>query len=254
MIFFDSHAHLTDENFYENIDEIIERSKKASITKIINVCGDKKSLEKAYLLTKKYNSIYNAAATTPHDVEKEGDIFFPIVDKAASNRKIIAIGETGLDYFYQYSPKDIQKKFLKKYFELAKKYNLPVIIHCREAFVDLFAIADGIYQDKKAVLHCFTGTKKEALEVLNRGWYVSFSGIITFKNSEDLRKIVKIVPLNRILIETDSPFLAPQSKRGEKNEPANVVEIAKIIAKIKNESLEKIAKITYENASNLFSL
>ena len=254
MNFFDSHAHLTDEDAYENIDEIIKRAKDADVTKIVNICSNKVSFEKGRLLINKYGCVYNAAATPPHFVENEGDIFFPLVEDAAANKKIIAIGEIGLDYFYEYSHKDIQKKFLRKYLELAKKYDLPVIIHSRNAFSDLFSITDEIYINKKMLVHCFAGGEKEAKESLNRGWYISFSGIVTFKNNDELRKIVEIVPLDRILIETDSPLLAPQSKRGKRNEPANLVEIASVIAMIKKISLEEIAKITYQNAMRFFEL
>jgi len=252
MHFIDTHAHLTDLDAYDNLDEIIKRAKDANVLKIINICTNKASLEKGLRLAEKYDCIYNTAATTPHDVEKEGDIFFPIVDQIAENKQIVAIGETGLDYYYKYSPLETQKKFLQKYIKLAKKYNLPLVIHCRESFSDLFKIADTEGLKSKAVLHCFTGTQIEAKEVLKRGWYISFSGIVTFKNSNELREVIEIVPLDRILIETDSPYLAPQVKRGKKNEPANVVEIAKTIAGVKNMNLDEVANITYKNAINFF--
>jgi len=172
----------------------------------------------------------------------------------AKEKKLIAIGETGLDYFYGLSKKDLQKKYLINYFRLAIKHKLPLILHCRDAFLDLFEIADKEFVDQKALLHCFTGTQKEVRNVLDRGWYVSFSGIITFKNSNDLIEIVKICPLDRILIETDSPLLAPQSKRGKLNEPAYVVETAQMIASIKNVSLEEIAKITFDNAMKFYQM
>lgn len=254
MHFIDSHAHITDDNVYENIDEIIERAKRLNVTKIINICSNKESLDKGILLKEKYESIYLTAATSPHDVEKEGEDFFPLVEDACINKKIIAIGETGLDYFYEYSKKEIQKKFFIKYLLLAKKFNLPVIIHVRDAFLDLFSIADEFYQNKKALLHCFTGNESEAKEALSRGWYISFSGIVTFKKSENLRKVVKEIPMDKILIETDSPYLSPESKRGKRNEPSNVIEIAEFIAKIKNLSLKEVAKITYANTINFFSI
>lgn len=254
MHFIDSHAHLTDGDGYDDLDKIIEKARVANVTRIINICSDKASLEKGLLLKDKYDFIYLAAATTPHDVEKDGVDFYPIVVDAAKNRKIIAIGETGLDYYYEYSKKEIQKKFLIKYFLLAREYNLPIIIHCRDAFLDLFSIADEFYNNKKALIHCFTGKEEEANEVLKRGWYISFSGIITFKNSENLGNIIKDTPIDRILIETDSPLLSPQSKRGKKNEPANLIEIAECIAKIKKISLQEVAKNTFANAVKFFSL
>jgi TatD DNase family protein len=254
MHFIDSHAHLTDQNVYENLPEVILRAKKANVSKIINICTDKDSLDKGLDLSEKYDFIYLSAASTPHDVEKNGEEFFKLVEKAIINKKLVAIGETGLDYHYELSKKQIQKKYLIEYLLLSKKYNLPIIFHVREAFSDLFSITDEFYKNQKALLHCFTGTLQESKQVLDRGWYLSFSGIVTFKKNDDLRNVLKTIPLDRILIETDSPLLAPQSKRGKKNEPANVVEIAECIAKVKNLSLEKIAEITYENTIKFFCL
>ena len=167
------------------------------------------------------------------------------------NKKLIAIGETGLDYFYGFEKKEFQKLFFKNYLKLAKETNLPLVIHARDAFEDIFKVADEI-EHKRAVLHCFTGTKKEAKKVLDRGWLISFSGIITFKTSSDLRDVLKDIPIESILIETDAPLLSPQSKRGKKNEPSNIVETAEVIADIKNISLEEIAKITSDNANKFF--
>lgn len=251
MEFFDTHAHLTGEGDFDNLDEVIDRAKNANVTKIVNICTDIGSLDRGIQLSEKHDFVYSAGATTPHDADNENDIFFENVKKAAQAKKLVAVGESGLDYFYGIEKKEFQKLFFKKYLNLAKDNNLPIIIHSRDAFEDLFKIADEV-DHCKSVLHCFTGTKEEAKKVLDRGWYISFSGIITFKNSQDLRDVVKIIPIDRILIETDSPLLAPQSKRGKRNEPANVVEIAQVIANIKNSSLEEIAKITFDNASELF--
>ena len=252
MQFFDSHAHLTLQDEYENIDEIVDRAKKANVTKIINVCTNRSSLEEGLRLSKKYDFIHNSAATTPHDVDYQEDVFFSFVDQMAKEKKIIAIGECGLDYFYGKEKKDLQKKYLINYLHLAKKHNLGVIIHCRDAFLDLFEITDKEFINKKACLHCFTGLEKEAHEVIDRGWYISFSGIITYKNAQDIRDIVKNVPLDRLLIETDSPLLAPQSKRGKLNEPANLEEVAQMVADIKKISLEEIAQITFDNATKFY--
>lgn len=251
MEFFDTHAHLTGEGDFDNVDEIINRAKNANVTKIVNICTDIGSLDRGCSLSEKYDFVYTAASTTPHGADNSEDIFFEDVKKAVDNKKLIAIGESGLDYFYGLEKKEFQKLFFKNYLKLAKDNNLPLIIHARDAFEDLFQIADE-FEHQKVLLHCFTGTQKQAHEVINRGWYISFSGIITFKNSEDLRKIVEEVPLDRILIETDSPLLAPQSKRGKKNEPANVVEVAETVANIKGKNLDEIAKITFDNAARFF--
>ena len=248
----DSHAHITDQKMIDDLDDIISRAKENHISHIVNICSTKDSLEKSIPLTKKYPWIVSAGATSPHDVEKKGKEDFIFYEKMAKEQKLAAIGETGLDYFYMHSKKEIQKKYLSKYFLLAKKYNLPVILHCREAFEDLFAIADEDYKDKKAVLHCFTGNEKEAKEVLQRNWWISISGIVTYKKSYELQEIVKQIPLEKLLLETDSPYLAPQKYRGKRNEPAFLIETAKIIAELKGLSLQEIADVTSSNAKNLF--
>ncbi|MFA6118301.1 MAG: TatD family hydrolase [Parachlamydiales bacterium] len=254
MNFFDSHAHLTDLNAYEDKDIVIKRAIDAGVKKIVNICCNIKALQEGIELSKKYDFIYNSAATSPHDVEKEGGTFFPIVETAAEEKKIIAIGESGLDYYYEHSQKETQKKFLIKYLNLAKKYQLPVVLHAREAFSDIFEILDEYYQNQRAVIHCFSGTKEEAKSALDRGLYISFSGIITFKKTEVLKEVVKFVPLDRILIETDSPFLAPLSKRGKKNEPSFIVETAKAVSEIKGVSFNDLAKKTYENTMLFFNI
>lgn len=251
----DSHAHLTSDQLYSDVDAIVQRALDSSIDKIINICTDEITYTRGLELSSKYPFIYNAAATTPHDVEKEGELYFELFKKAAQNKKLIAIGETGLDYFYEHSPKELQKEFFIKYLKLAIDCNLPIIIHCRDAFNDFFKIIDEHYPLKRrGVLHCFTGSVLEAEELVKRDWYVSFSGIITFKKSIELREALTIVPLENILIETDSPYLAPQSKRGKVNEPANVIETAKMIATVKEVSLDTVLDCTTKNAKELFKL
>lgn len=251
MLFVDSHAHLTSEKVVSQVEEILQRAKDHKVGKIVNICTDEASLEKGLVLAKRHSWVYNAAATTPHDVEKEGESFFPIVEKHASS--LVAIGETGLDYYYEHSNRKKQTEFLVRYFALAVQEDLPVIFHCRDAFDDLFALADAHYKGRPAVLHCFTGTKEEAKRCLDRGWFVSFSGIVTFKKSEALREAVRLVPLDRMLIETDTPYLAPESKRGKLNEPSYVVETAERIAKEKGISLEEVARASSKNASQFFN-
>jgi TatD DNase family protein len=251
----DSHAHLGDDALFIHWQDILQRAHLSGINAIVDICTDAKTLERGLFLqqSKPQVHVVLAAATTPHDVEKEGDAFFLEVEQAAAQKKLVAIGETGLDYHYEHSPKELQKKHLIKYFHLAKKEDLPIIFHCREAFLDLFAFADGEYQSSKALLHCFTGTISEARQVLDRGWSLSLSGIVTFKKSELLREIAEYVPLDRLFIETDAPYLAPQSKRGLCNEPSFVIETAQMIAKVKNVSLEAVAAQTSANARSLFS-
>ncbi|PIS03270.1 MAG: TatD family deoxyribonuclease [Chlamydiae bacterium CG10_big_fil_rev_8_21_14_0_10_42_34] len=253
MQFFDSHAHLSSDEIWPQIDEVMLRAKLSNVRRIMNICTDVKTLNGGLLLQEKFSEIKNAGATTPHDVEKEGEEVFPIFAEAARNKKLAAIGETGLDYYYKELNVEIQKKFLIRYLHLALECNLPVIFHCREAFSDLFAFTDAEYKkNAPAILHCFTGSIEEAEKVISRGWYLSLSGIVTFKKSEQLRDVAKMVPLNQLLIETDTPYLAPQSKRGKQNEPAFISETARTIAAIKGISIELLAKATFENAERIF--
>ncbi len=253
MLFFDSHAHLSDPSIFPQFEEIWTRAKKVGVTRMLNICTDSETLKLGFLLERVYPAVKNAGATTPHDVDKEGESAFPLFAEAARSGKLVAVGETGLDYHYTHSNPETQKHFLKKYLHLARDYKLPVIFHCREAFADLFSIVDVEYpKEGLAVLHCFTGTMEEAAEVIRRGWYLSLSGIVTFKKSDHLREVAKIVPLSQLLIETDTPFLAPQSHRGKPNEPSFLPETAACVAQAKGVSLEELARATFENAERLF--
>jgi TatD DNase family protein len=250
-MFIDSHAHLTSSQVADHVEEVLQRAQQHQVKKIVNICTDKTSLEKGLLLSKRHPWVYNAAATTPHDVEKDGEAFFPVVEKEAG--RLVALGETGLDYYYEHSNREVQQAFLIRYFQLAIDKKLPLIFHCRDAFQDLFALADLHYKGQKAVLHCFTGTVDEAKGCLDRGWMVSFSGIITFKKSEKLREVVAYLPLDRMLIETDTPYLAPESKRGKLNEPGYIGETAAVASALKKIDVAALAHATTENAAAFFS-
>ncbi len=253
MKLIDTHAHLTSEQILPVLSDVALRAKKGGIEKIVNICTDEKSLVEGLLLHEDHPWIFNAAATTPHDVETEGASFFPFVETNAREGKLIAVGETGLDYFYEHSNRKEQQRYFSLYFSLAREVKLPLIFHCRDAFADLFAMADEEYHGYPAVLHCFTGNLEEARGVLDRGWYLSISGIVTFKKSVALREIIKYVPLDRLLIETDAPYLAPQSQRGKLNEPAYLPETARAVADAMGVSAEKLAAATVENAERFFS-
>ena len=256
--YIDSHAHLTCDAVYDQIDEILQSAQDVGVAKIVNICTDIKTLERGLILSKKYPWVYNSASTTPHDVDKEGAEFFSIVEKYARGGSLLAIGETGLDYYYSHSKPETQKFYLRKYLQLALETKLPVIIHCRDAFKDFFQILDEEYIENEkhapGVLHCFTGTMEEAEAVIERGWYLSLSGIVTFKKSTALQEVAKKVPLERLLIETDTPYLAPQSHRGKQNQPAFIVETAQIIADLKQIPLEVLVNQTRLNTEKLFYL
>lgn len=247
-MFFDSHAHLTYDPLFEDLAGVLERAQKAGVYRIVNICTDSITLERALLLNEPW--IYRAGATTPHDVEKEGERYFALFKEAALTGKLQAIGETGLDYYYKELNRKVQQKFLERYTELAMEAKLPLIFHCREAFEDLYAITKGF--PGKAVMHCFTGSMHEAEEAIERGWMLSFSGILTFKKSEALREVASEVPLNQVLVETDSPYLAPERRRGKVCEPAYVIETCQVLALIRGLELEKMAQVTCDNGERVF--
>lgn len=257
-LYFDSHAHLTSEALFADAEPILERAQAAGVGGIVNICTDSQTLVNGLALAKKHPWIYNTAATTPHDVELEGEANFPLFAENARQGNLVAIGETGLDYFYHHSPAEVQKAFLRRYLHLALECKLPVIIHCRDAFKDFFEILDTEYKQGgrwgPGVLHCFTGTIEEAEQVLERGWFISFSGIVTYKKSAELRQVAKTAPLQQLLIETDSPYLAPQKHRGKRNEPAFITNTAEIIAEVKNIPVCEVATAAWTNAKKLFHL
>ncbi len=253
MQLFDSHAHLTSPELSPHSQAIMQRARQAGVTHVVNICTDRTSLREGLLLAEKEAGVFNAGATTPHDVEQDGEADFPLFAESAKNKKLVAIGETGLDYHYAHSDKKVQQKFLVRYLHLAAELHLPVIFHCREAFADLFSIVDAEYpKNRPAILHCFTGTQNEAEGVIKRGWYLSVSGIATFKKSEALRTATKEVPLEQLLIETDAPYLAPQSKRGQVNEPAFIEETAACLAAVRGIEVETLAHATRDNGIRLF--
>jgi len=247
----DSHAHLVHKGMESPLDPLLARAQAAGIQRIINISTNLEELEAALLLKQSYPWIDHACAITPHDVAQLGETQFDAIAVHARQGHLIALGETGLDYHYMHAPKQLQQEFLERYFELAKECSLPVIIHCREAFADFFSILDQA-SVTQGVLHCFTGTLEDAHAVIERGWMLSLSGIVTFKNSVGLQEIAKWVPLESLLIETDAPYLAPHPYRGRSNEPAYLVHTAQYLAHLKGISFQELAQATAENAARLF--
>lgn len=253
-MYVDSHLHLASDELFPQAESLIERALLAGVEKMVNICTDASTLQRGMELSAKYPCLYNTGSVTPHDVDEIGESDWPLFSEAARSGKLVAVGETGLDYYNARSSRERQKDYLRKYLRLARECDLPVVIHCREAFQDFFSILDEEFQGGKGVLHCFTGTLEEAKEVVARGFYLSLSGIVTFKNSHALREVAAFVPLEKLLIETDAPYLAPHSKRGKVNEPAFLPEVAATIAGVKNISVEEVARSTTLNAVELFRL
>jgi TatD DNase family protein len=249
-MFFDSHAHLTGDPLFATFKEILDRSRTAQVKGILNICTDPLSLERALLINEE--GFFVAGATTPQDAAAEGEGAFACFERAAKDKKLHAIGETGLDYFEEEGTWSVQRHFLEKYMALAEETKLPLIFHCRGAFDDLYEVTKG-YKGK-AIMHCFTGSMQEAERALERGWMISFSGILTFKKSVALREVARTVPRENLFIETDAPYLAPQSRRGKVNEPAFVVETCEVLGALQGISLEEMAKVTYDNVIRILNI
>jgi TatD DNase family protein len=254
-MFIDTHAHLFYPNFNGEIDEIIKRAKDAAVDYILVPGTDLASSVQAIELSKKYDMIYATVGIHPHDTKEWNDSLIDKIEQLANNEKVVAIGEIGLDYYYDFSPKDVQKKAFEAQIELALKLKLPIIVHNREADTDVMAIIRN-YKDTglRAQFHCFAGTIEDARELVELRHYISFTGNITFKKAETLRKIVSRIAPENLLLETDSPFMTPIPHRGERNEPSYIKLVADQIAAIHKLTTEDIARTTSYNAYKLFGI
>ncbi len=253
----DSHAHIHFKDFEGKIDDVLQRAHEAGVTAIVNVGTDRDSSHEVVSLAHRYPQIFAVVGIHPHDVAKmhEGDDDLKALESLACEPKVVAIGEVGLDYYYEHSPKEVQQSRLRDFIALAKRVGKPLVIHCRDAFNDCFRIFDE--EDAWSaggVFHCYTGDVKTAERIVQKGFYVSFSGIVTFKKATDLQEAARIVPSDRFLIETDCPFLAPEPHRGKRNEPAYVRLVAEKIAKLRGVSAEEIGKLTTKNTRRIFHM
>lgn len=252
-MFVDSHAHIDGPEFDADRDEIIERAHDSGVTTILNVgTGDPHSgvFERAVEVGRKYPTVYTAIGTHPHDARFYDDAAEQKTKSLIqTGERVVAWGEIGLDFHYDNSPRDVQMEVFKRQLRQARECDIPVIIHTREAERETIEILKSDYDGatRKGVFHCFSGSKDLALRALELDFLISFSGIVTFKKAEELREIAKEVPLDRLLVETDCPFLAPVPYRGKRNEPAYVVEVARCIAELRGVETEEIARITTEN-------
>ena len=252
-MFFDSHAHLNDERFSDDREKLIESLLDNDISNVVNIGADVPTSYESIALAEKYPFIYASVGVHPHDVEDMTDDTLIELEKMAEHPKVVAIGEIGLDYYYDNSPRELQKKWFIKQMELANKLDLPVIIHSRDAMGDTMEIFKK-YPVKKGVVHCYSGSVESAKEILKLGYYISLAGPVTFKNSRGLTEVAKFVPIEKLLIETDCPYLAPEPHRGKRNSSLYVKEVAKKIAELKEMDIEDVAKITSQNAKDLFGI
>ena len=255
MRLYDSHCHLDFPDFADEIEAVVARAQAAGVERMITISTRVAHGEKLVALAERFPSVWFTIGTHPHQAAEEPETDVAAIARFAGHAKCVGIGEAGLDYHYNYAPPDIAKKVFVAQIGLARMLGLPLVIHAREADADVAQIlrdemAKGAFT---AVLHCFTSSRALAETGLELGFYVSFSGVLTFKNSQELRDIARDVPMDRVLVETDAPFLAPVPHRGRRNEPAFVAATAAALAEVKGVSAAVIARVTSANVAALFS-
>lgn len=251
----DSHAHLDDRRFDRDRKDIINSFEENDISLVINPGADLSSSIKAVNLAEEYENIYAAVGVHPHSAKEVDESTIEILKSFTNREKVVAVGEIGLDYHYDNSPRDIQRKWFTEQMKLAKEVDLPIIIHSRDAQQDTFdllkAEQDG---NLEGVLHCYSGSVEMAREYIKLGFYISIAGPVTFKNARVLKEVAREIPLDKMLIETDAPYLTPEPNRGKRNEPVYVRFVAATIAEAKGISFEEVAKRTAENTKRLFRI
>tara|TARA_B100002019_G_C21172873_1_gene549446 strand:- start:21 stop:785 length:765 start_codon:yes stop_codon:yes gene_type:complete len=251
----DSHCHLDHEPLIDNLDDIIKRSKEVGIEKLLTICTTHKSFKNILNIIEKDDMIYGTFGIHPHETNDNSITKNIITESVNLNNKIIGIGETGLDFYYNHSDKNKQIKSFEEHINAALDLDYPLIIHSRNAEIETFEILNNYKNQKpKILMHCFTGSSKFAEKLLNLGSFFSASGIITFKNSSELQDTFKMIPLDKLLIETDSPYLAPVPNRGKKNEPSFIKFTAEKLSEIKNIQFSELVNNTTKNFNDLFSL
>lgn len=253
-MFFDSHAHYDDESFDNDRDLVIKKVYDSGIKLIINPSSSIHSVTKVVDLSNKYDFIYAAIGVDPNNLQNMNNEVFSNIVKLSENDKVIAIGEIGLDYHYNLD-KETQKYWYKKQIQLAVQSKLPIIVHDREAHQDCFDILKECdAQSVGGIFHCYSGSVEMARELIKNNFLISISGIVTFKNARKIVEIVENIPLDKLVIETDSPYLSPEPNRGKRNDSTNIPIIAQKIAEIKNVDVNIVAKITNQNIENLFNI
>ena len=253
----DSHCHLDYSNLYDQLDDVVKRAEYNQVKYMLTICTTLKSFEKIKLIVEKYKNIYGTFGIHPHETKKytyiDSEFIFNI--KRRYN-KIIGIGETGLDFYYNHSDKKIQKKSFIEHISAASQLNIPVIVHSRNAENDTYEIlkSEKRNSDLKVLIHCFTGSKNFAKKLLDIDCYISVSGIITFKDSNELTETISTIPMKNLLVETDSPYLSPSPYRGKPNEPSYIIHTIKKLSQIKNISNDLLITQTTDNFKKLFNL
>ena len=251
----DSHCHLDFPDFASEIDAVVARARDAGIGRMVTISTRVRKHAQVLAIAEKFPDVFCSVGTHPHNAHEELDISAADLAAIAKHPKVVAIGEAGLDYHYDKSPRDAQEKGFRRHIAVSRETGLPLVIHSREADADMARILEeesgkGAFP---AVLHCYTGGRHLAFKAMELGLYIGFTGILTFKNGQDLRDLAKDLPADRILVETDSPYLAPLPFRGKRNEPSYVINTARVLAETRGVSEDAIAKQTTENFFRLFN-
>lgn len=248
---FDSHAHYDDKRFAEDRDEVLQQIQDNGVTNVINVGCDIESSRAAIALAHKYPFIYAAVGLHPHESAEADEGYLAEIEQMLSVDKVVALGEIGLDYHYDFSPREVQKRVFEEQLQLAQKKDVPVIIHAREATQDTMELLHR-YQPK-GVVHCFTGSAETAKECVKLGLYIGFTGVVTFPNARKTLEVIDVTPIDKILLETDCPYMAPVPYRGKRSTSDMIEKTAEVVARIKNVSTQEMIDIANENTRRLFS-
>lgn len=252
---FDTHVHLNADQYEEDMEAVVARAFENQVTHMVVVGFDEKTIPKAIEIAEKYETVYAAVGWHPVDAIYYKEEHLNWLEQLTRHPKVVALGEMGLDYHWDTSPKDIQAEVFRKQLYLAKKTQFPIIIHNRNATKDITSILQNEdICDIGGIMHCFSGSVSEMQPFLDMNFHISLGGPVTFKNAHDVKEVAKVVPLDRLLIETDAPFLAPHPYRGKRNEPAHVTLVAREIARLRGMEYEELCKITTENAFKLFRI
>lgn len=251
----DSHAYLDMDDYKNDLESVIERAVEGGVEKIITIGIDQSSSIKALELANRYDFIYSTVGFHPHDADRVSDAHLMELQTLTKEKKVVAWGEIGLDFFKNRSRREKQVEIFKTQLDIAHHIDLPVIIHNRDADIEILEILNS-YKNitHKGIIHCFSGDYKSALTFIDMGFYISIPGIVTFKNADMLKKVASRIPVDRLLIETDAPFLTPVPNRGKRNEPLFVTYTARVIADLRGIEFEELANITTKNCKNLFNI
>lgn len=253
-MFIDTHCHLDFPEFEADRPQVLENAKAAGVEAVINIGSSFQGSHRAVELSRQYPQVFASVGIHPHDAKDCDEKAFLKIEELSCQQKVVAVGEVGLDYFRNLSPPQVQKDIFSRFLRLASRVKKPIVIHCRQAEQETLACLEYDPPASGAVVHCFSGSRGFLDKCLDMGFFISFTANITYKKAQDLRDLVKFVPLDKMFLETDAPFLPPEGKRGKRNEPSNVTAVAECVSQIKGVSVEEVGRITTKAAREFFKL